>query len=51
MRIDSQHPLYKHLASVVLPMAGIDLKDPHIETSSLSNKRAVYLFKELKMRL
>jgi aminoglycoside phosphotransferase (APT) family kinase protein len=50
MRIDSQHPLYKHLASVVLPLAGIDLKDPHIETAPLSDRQAVYLFKELKSR-
>jgi len=50
MRIDSQHPLYKHLASVVLPLAGIDLKDPHIETTPLSDRQAVYLFKELKSR-
>lgn len=48
MRIDSQHPLYKHLTFVVLPLAGIDLKDPHIETTPLSDRQAVYLFKELK---
>jgi len=47
-RIDPQHPLYKHFASVVLPLAGIELKEPHIETSRLSNRQAIYLFKELK---
>jgi len=50
-RIDANGPLYRHLATVVLPRAGIEMKDPEFESRRLSNSETVYLFEEKKTRV
>ena len=49
-RIEVKDPLYRHLATVVLPRAGLDLKVPSFESARLSTRETVYFFREKKTR-
>jgi aminoglycoside phosphotransferase (APT) family kinase protein len=50
-RIDVKDPLYRHLATIVLPRAELEVKDPVFECSRLSARETVYLFEEKKTRV
>jgi len=49
-RIEVKDPLYRHLATVVLPRAGFDVKGPAFECDRLSTRETVYFFEEKKTR-
>ncbi len=48
--IDSRHPLHRHLATDVLPKAGIELDQPMFEISTPDDCRSICLFREAKSR-
>lgn len=50
-RIDVKDPLYRHLSTVVLPRAGLEVKDPDFESSHLGTRETIYLFEEKKTRV
>ena len=45
-RLDERDPLHAHLALVVLPRAGKEVRHPDFEVSSLSNGQEVYVYRE-----
>jgi hypothetical protein len=50
-RIEVKDPLYRHLSTVVLPQAGLEVKGPAFESRRLSTRETVYLFEEKKTRV
>ena len=49
-RLDERDPLHTHLALVVLPRAGIEVKYPDFEVSCLGDGQEVYRYRERKSR-
>ena len=49
-QLDERDPLHTHLALVVLPRAGIEVKHPDFEVSCLGNGQEVYRYRERKSR-
>jgi len=50
-RIEIKDPLYRHLSTVVLPRAGLEVKGPAFESRRLSTRETIYLFEEKKTRV
>jgi len=47
-RLDERDPLHTHMTHVVLPRAGIDIRYPDFQVSSIGNRQEVYSYRERK---
>ena len=46
--LSNKDPLHAHLALLVLPRVGVEVRQPKFEANCLSNRQTVYLYREQK---